>query len=96
MLETALIVLGTCAIIATLLALFRTFRGADMVPRVLCRPRVGPDRSAKIERLLPAAGVPFLPRPGRQARLRGGRRELLYRPPGCSRVRRDGLNRNAP
>ena len=90
MLETALIVICICAIVAALPAIFRRFRRVGIVPHVFRGTMVGPVRSAKTERVLPAAGVPALPRPGRPARLRGGRRELLCLPPVCSRVRRDG------
>jgi hypothetical protein len=90
MMETALIVICTCAIVAALLAILRRFGRAGIVPHVSRGPVVGPVRSPKTERVPPTAGVPFLPRPGLPARLRGGRRELLYLPPVCSRVRRDG------
>jgi hypothetical protein len=92
MLETALIVICTCAIVAALLTILRTFGRVGIMSPVFRGPMVGPIRSAPTERLLPAAGVPSLPRPGRPARLRGGRSEHLYLPPVCSRVRRDGLN----
>jgi hypothetical protein len=90
MMETALTVICTCAIVAAPLAIFRRFGRIGIVPHVFRGPMAGPVRSVKTERVLPTAGVPSLPRPGRPARLRGGRRELLYLPPVCSRVRRDG------
>ena len=92
MLETALIVICTCAIVAALLTILRRFGRVGILPHVFRGPMVRPLRSAKTERVLPTAGVPALPRSGRPARLRGGRRELLYLPPVCSRVRRDGLS----
>jgi hypothetical protein len=87
--EIAVVGMCTCAIVAELLALFRGFRRLGIVPEMLRGSMLEPVRSAETKRLLPDAGVRFSPRPGLPARLRGGRRELLYRPPVCSRVRCD-------
>lgn len=69
-----------------------------LIPRCVARvrqvPREPMDRpvASKNELLLPTAGVRLPPRSDRPVKSRGGRRELRYRPPVCSRVRHSGPN----
>ncbi len=89
--RSAVVPISICAIVAAFLAMLKRLALTNSSPQARRRPVLTTPQPAHTHEVVPTPpGDALSPFPRRPAQPRGGRRELLYRPTVCSRVRRVG------